>query len=352
MAAEVYNRAVSLSRKLLFSMISLLLFCAVAEGVARLVFPPPDVSRHLEHEQIIQTLGLPSLNDTMIADPALFWKLKPDLKGRRITGRIRENPIGFTVSTNHDGLRSPEIPPAKRGLRILALGDSTTFGLGVEDDQTWPAILQQRLRAELPGGVEVINAGVPGYTAYQGLRYFEMHAASLRPDLVLATFGFNDADSWGTRSDFQTAWMLRIRRWEKPFLASRLYGGLKQLARREVPAASPAARRPRLSPREFQFALSRLRDECSARRIPLVLVIWPYANQMRSGGDRLVIYQPLVEAFGARQGVPVVNLVKSFTEHPEPLFFDHVHANPAGCRAAAEALARFCLDWMPGRGSR
>jgi lysophospholipase L1-like esterase len=73
---------------------------------------------------------------------------------------------------------------------------------------------------------------------------------------------------------------------------------------------------------------------------------------MRSGGDRLVIYQPLVEAFGARQGIPVVNLVKSFTEHPEPLFFDHVHANPAGCRAAAEALARFCLDWMPGGGGR
>jgi lysophospholipase L1-like esterase len=332
-------------------MVTLLLFCAIAEGVARLVFPPPDVSRHREHEQIIQTLGLPSLNDTMIADAALFWKLKPDLRGRRIAGRIRETPIGFTVSTNHEGLRGPEIPAAKRGLRILALGDSTTFGLGVEEDQTWPAVLQRLLQDGLPGGVEVINAGVPGYTAYQGLRYFEIRGAALRPDLVLATFGFNDADSWGSRSDFQTAWMLRIRRWEKPLLASRLYGGLKELTRGAEPA-SPAAKRPRLSPREFQFALSRLRDECSARRIPLVLVIWPYANQMRSGGNQLVIYQPLVEAFGARQGVPVVNLVNSFTERSGPLFFDHVHANPAGCRAAAEALARFCRDWMPGRGGR
>ncbi len=340
----------SLARKLLYSFITVLLFFLAAEGVARLVFPPPDLLRHREHEQIIQTLGLPEMNETMVSDPLLFWTLKPNLKGMRIEGHIRETPIRFTLSTNSRGLRGPEIPGRKARFRILALGDSTTFGLGVDDDQTWPAVLERLLRGKSGGPVEVINAGVPGYSAFQGMRYLRERGLSLDPDLVLATFGFNDADSWSSRSDFQTAWLLAVRRWERPLLYSRLYAGLKGLSRREAPEVLPQQKRPRLSEREFDYALLQIREACASRRIPLVLVIWPYANQKATGDTRLVIYQPLVASFGGRHVVPVVNLVESFAAQERPLFFDHVHANPDGCRVAAEALAPVCLDWIERKG--
>jgi lysophospholipase L1-like esterase len=266
----------------------------------------------------------------------------------RIEGHIRETPIRFTFSTNSLGLRGPEVGASRAGFRILALGDSTTFGLGVDDDQTWPAVLERLVREKTGRPVEVINGGVPGYSAFQGMRYLRERGVAFDPDLVLATFGFNDADSWSSRSDFQTAWLLAARRWERPLLHSRFYAWLKGLYGSGAQVPFSPARRPRLSEQEFDRVLLQIRDTCASRRIPLVLVIWPYATQ--SGDSRLVFYQPLVAAFGAKNVVPVVDLVGSFAQREGPLFFDHVHANPAGCRVAAEALAPVCLESM-GRSS-
>jgi len=57
--------------------------------------------------------------------------------------------------------------PGDDTLRIVCLGDSTTFGTGSNDDETYPAQLQNILRRRYPGrNVEVINAGIPGYSSW------------------------------------------------------------------------------------------------------------------------------------------------------------------------------------------
>jgi lysophospholipase L1-like esterase len=344
----------SLSKKLLFSLITVTLFFSAAEGLARLLFAPLDPQLHREHVEIIRTLGLQALNDTMVADPYLFWALKPGLRGKLIEGHLRDSAIRFTLSTGSLGLRGAEVPRRKTGFRILALGDSTTFGLGVDDDQTWPAILQSLLRERSRKEVEVLNAGVPGYTSFQGLRWLRSRGLSLQPDLVLATFGFNDADSWSSRSDIETARILAIHQWEEPLLHSRLYTGLKSLLSRAAPVSpsGEGGRRPRLSGPELYATLGRIQEACASRKIPLVLIIWPYAAQKEAGDGRLLLAQPVITSFGDRYHVPVVNLLPSFASSPERLFLDHVHANPAGCRVAAEALAGVCLDRIAGKGTR
>ncbi len=74
-------------------------------------------------------------------------------------------------------------------VRIMALGDSFTFGFGVEVEQTYPKQLEQLLN-DRGGGAEyeVINAGFPGYSTVQELRYFEEEGRHLEPDLVLIEF--------------------------------------------------------------------------------------------------------------------------------------------------------------------
>ena len=74
---------------------------------------------------------------------------------------------------------------------FIAIGDSNTFGWTVDDGANWPAQLEGRLRAVRPG-VEVVNAGVWGYTLYQGRRRFEEMLA-FHPDMVIISFGANDA---------------------------------------------------------------------------------------------------------------------------------------------------------------
>src|SRR4029079_7866623 len=92
-------------------------------------------------------------------DPPRRYRLHPGLRGT-MTNRVEfDDPI----SVNQMGLRGPEIGPKPPGtLRVLALGDSFTFGVGARVGETYPAQLEKALRAR---GVrtEVLNAGVPGF---------------------------------------------------------------------------------------------------------------------------------------------------------------------------------------------
>lgn len=68
-----------------------------------------------------------------------------------------------TSTTSSQGIRNEEVtvPKPKNVFRVLALGDSFTFGWGVNLEESWPKLLEKRL--SLPGkSVEVINAGAPG----------------------------------------------------------------------------------------------------------------------------------------------------------------------------------------------
>ncbi len=62
---------------------------------------------------------------------------------------------------------------------IVAVGDSLTFGLGVQNDQAWPAIVQRDL------GKPLISLGLVGAGPQQYLRLYETFGAKLRPKLVL-----------------------------------------------------------------------------------------------------------------------------------------------------------------------
>jgi acyl-CoA thioesterase-1 len=74
---------------------------------------------------------------------------------------------------------------------IVAFGDSLTAGLGVPPDQSYPALLTARLKAEgYP--YRVVNAGVSGDTTAGGLRRVDW-ALRLHPEIVILELGVNDA---------------------------------------------------------------------------------------------------------------------------------------------------------------
>lgn len=112
----------------------------------------------------------------------------PNLDGRLTFGG-HERVVRIT--TNSIGLRASEIPMTKaRGVRrVVALGDSFTFGNSVEQDEAWPQELEKRLN-ERQGTVryEVINAGVSTYGTGQELLLYQMLAGRLQADLVVLGF--------------------------------------------------------------------------------------------------------------------------------------------------------------------
>ncbi len=75
--------------------------------------------------------------------------------------------------------------------RILCLGGSTTWGHHLETDQTWPFMLQQRLR-KFGYDVEVINAGRPWYTTVHSITNYATQMRYYNPDVVVVMHGVND----------------------------------------------------------------------------------------------------------------------------------------------------------------
>jgi acyl-CoA thioesterase-1 len=81
--------------------------------------------------------------------------------------------------------------PAAQERVIVAFGDSLTAGLGVAAAQTYPALLDERLKRE-GYDYRVVNAGVSGDTTAGGLRRVDW-ALRLKPEIVILELGVNDA---------------------------------------------------------------------------------------------------------------------------------------------------------------
>lgn len=166
------SRAINLQR--LFTVVllvgSTLLALGLAEVCFRLLYPQPIVPRYVEMSKfgIRKNIG--------------------HVQGVMATGDFRH---GFT--TNSQGFRGQAEYAQLKPLgvyRVIALGDSVTLGHGVEDHETFSAVLQQELGHNRQ--VEVINMGVSGFGTAEELIQLEQVGLAYQPDLVLLTYFPND----------------------------------------------------------------------------------------------------------------------------------------------------------------
>jgi hypothetical protein len=150
-------------RKLLInSLLSLcsLLFCLiVAEMVCRIFFP----DTRLKYE----------------ADPELLVRFKPNQDGFI---NLNNGLSAQRVRINELGLRGTNLQNTS-SRRILFLGDSFTFGLGVEENESFATLVGYALGED----ISVINGGQPGYGIYQMEALLRGLAPIVRPELVVVT---------------------------------------------------------------------------------------------------------------------------------------------------------------------
>lgn len=120
-------------------------------------------------------------------DENMFWKLRPSQSIKSLFFENNEFKI------NSFGLRGEEILPASEKIRIVGLGNSCTFGWRTTEDKIYLRVLEKLINADstLPQ-VEIINAGIPGYSSFQGQKFYSTDISKLEPDLVLMMFGWND----------------------------------------------------------------------------------------------------------------------------------------------------------------
>jgi len=308
-----------------------------------------------------------------VEDPDLGWRMRPG---------VEDEWGGVRVRVNERGLRgvalAPDAPPGTR--RVLFLGDSVTFGFGVADERDlFVSRTGLALSRALDTPVEVLNAGVGGYSPWQERIWLEREGLAYAPDLVVVGFVLNDVTEklslvryGGTGQGWQLARTAKsaLERWASGSalftLARRggavlLFGRDVQLgaARREAMDVSRLAldpKNPRMA-RAWELTvqnLDGLLDVAGQHGIRSLVVIFPYRLQLHAPQRFGEPQRYLTHHLRAR-GTPVLDLLPRFAAQPHrhDLMIDPSHLSVEGHALAAEAitervLAEGLLDAAPG----
>ena len=130
-------------------------------------------------------------------NPEISYELKPNISERAYRSIVTTNSLGF---------RGPEIDPEKPLLAFL--GDSITFGYGLNDDET----ITSRIQAELPAW-KVLNTASPGYNLRQQTAVYEEKIKKLDPKALVLIFHFNDVEDFGV-AKLDNQGILRPEGWQ------------------------------------------------------------------------------------------------------------------------------------------
>ncbi|MFQ5600186.1 MAG: SGNH/GDSL hydrolase family protein [Candidatus Krumholzibacteriia bacterium] len=287
-------------------------------------------------------------------DPDMFVRGRPFVTSDAERGfALKPGYEGSGCRVNAAGFRGPELP---RDLgdrkRVLALGESSTFGWMVDDDETWPAQVQRLLGAD--ESLVVINGGVPSYTSAQVLIYLRQLLPRLDPDVVIVMVLWNDVlysciDNWFP----ELLVIQQPARWRQILLRhSGLYRALLLRKDRDGPAED--VKNPEALA-YFRDNLTRIARECEEQGIELVLV-HPAVHASRipeSGmkiGPRTVSQEFFIELLddfarvldevAAEYAVPLVRHRLSIGNAVQDSFFlDPAHPSRSGHKLVAEEIA-------------
>jgi len=277
------------------------------------------------------------------------------------------------VTIDERGLR--RVPGADDGpgrLQVLTLGNSVTFGYGLDDSETYQALMQREMEAREPGRWRFLNGGVMGYNVYfERLRLKQLVSAGIRPDLVIVGYCFNDVPTWPgehyppadrarivrsvrfknlarsvgiynfTVERLPTQQLFRFRNKFLPF-------GFGAGPQTGIPKPGPAADSSQAAPADtswrsdwFRFyrgQVARTFATIDSLGIPAIAVIWPDPRHL---GLR---HHDTFEQVCRERGVPVVDM-QPLVEGRTPAYFDPIHPEAETYRQLVdEAILPFFLE--------
>ncbi len=332
------------ARRVLYGLIPAALLLLGGELLAREYAPPGP-----------ETLGDTAVGDVgvmLMGNPFLGWELSPGQ---------REEVGGVRVSINRDRMRGPQTGP-KTVPRVLVSGDSSVYGFGVSDEDVFAA----RLAA---GGVEgaeieVINAGVPGYSTVQSLNLLALRGLALEPDLLLVLNLWSDSNfdtfvdaelllsSDGERLRYLLGSQSGLLGWLE-------YAGLRYRRGRTLPrvtwmtSATPVGTR-RVPIDDYAANLARFCTIMAGRGGGVMFAILPSSedNATTLTSPPWEPYREVMRQTATACQAPLVDLREAFSASglsEKELFLDEVHPSARGHALIAEQVrAALAAAGWPG----
>lgn len=318
------------------------------------------------------------------ASPVFAWDLEPGSAGYGALGEYYE--------INSAGFRDSRDLPAKDddGYRIVAIGDSFTFGMGVDLEDSYPKQLETILASEnIPA--EVINAGIIGHNMWQHIEVLKNKVLPYRPDLIILGIFEDDlheserplratVDGYQGNNPFsgKFAELHTNRFYLQNFLANveTLYEYKYRGYNRGTSYVRNIAKRKKLwgpeNPTDFNYRIMTGKFE-KQRYVEFAAVLGEFASAAREAGSEvLVVMIPdsvqlnepdmqvvnrYVAAAASDHGLPFVDVTPFLEAQDDPgslyLFPYDAHNSEKGQRLIAEAISAriLALDLLPAKGN-
>ena len=250
------------------------------------------------------------------------------------------------MEINALGFRGPV--PATRvpgELRLLSLGDSSVFGFGVQDGETFHELAATELSAELGRPVSAINGAIPGHDSAQSLAVLRDLGPKVEPDVVLIASLWSDLYHQATASTWEKPrWSATYRllsRALSPWLKARTFGWLDP----EHDAGTPGLGRvPRSSLRDYHLNLVALVQEGRALGAQPLIFRLPAPIDLDPAGapDWIGDYRLVQELVAHDEQVPLSDGPAWMAAHDASLldYYDQVHPSASGHRKLASLLVQ------------
>jgi len=315
-----------------------------------------------------EALRSPDLR-TLDSIPGLF---EP---GQEFTDRVRRD-LPSRIRINNLGFRGRDLGLSKENgaIRILCLGDSYTFGDHVDDDEAFPARLEDLLDRRHPGRrVEVVNGGANGFSILDEAAFYETKASRIDPDIVVIVFSPNDVSDLtrpakmidrmrehsALKSRAVVGGVVRFLQRTAVFNAMQILAARARVAMRadaDQPAIDPSRAGPDRAPeawRAYHEALSRFGALLGRERRQALLVLFPSFGNVQGGDPSFA--SALLPGWAAESGMESLDLLPAMREAAASgavlyLVPRDSHPSAQGHLVASEAIASKldALGWMGG----
>lgn len=301
----------------------------------------------------------------LTSHPRWARTLRPSVSGR-LRGLLGEYDTTFHIDAQ--GLREArDVEPKRPGIkRVVCVGDSNTFGLGVNDDQVW-------VRELAAAGVEPLNAGwAAGYAPDCAAVWLEEVGLGLEPDLVIQQLTpSNELDDLASKSVWETdasGRLVAVRHaWDRkvpPFLQALAFPRwlalqvLPALRGGPAPAPVPAGAGGALEPdavereglRRLGVALGQERQLLQARGVRLLALLVPCpTGEPGATPGRDARHRAWIAAAVREAGIDLLDPADSpeWTGAARPVFYEDGHLTLAGNRALGRYAAREVARRLP-----
>ncbi len=262
-------------------------------------------------------------------ESGVVFRHQPDARGRF---------FGVDVAINSLGFRDEEFGADPEAIRVGLLGDSVTFGWGVEYGDRFSEILERNWSQRVGRPVELLNTGHGNYNTVQELATLEESLASRDLDALLQVWYINDAEPTPEHRDapwyarFHTAIFL----WAKSDLLRRRFGARESYEEYYRALYEPdAAGFP-----AFRDALQATGRWARDRGVPWIFVVLPEFHGFEADGPFSDVYVR-VARLAAESGAQVVDATPHFAGvDPSTVWVapNDVHPNARGHARIAEAI--------------